>query len=337
MAAPEPLKFLAPGWFATVMGLAGLTLAWLSAAPVLGEVATGIGLALALLAALLFVVLAGASLRRWQRHPQALADDLKHPVRHAFVAAVPVSLLLLATVGHALGLNHVGLAALWWAGSLGQLWVTVWVLSRWLAPGSGAATAASSLWPSVTPVLLIPVVGNVLAPLAGTALGHPAWAAAQFGIGLLFWPVVLGLLFTRRLAHSALPERLLPAWAITVAPPAVVGLVLLQWGAPAVAVQACWGMALFALLLTSSQAKRIVTQPFGLPFWGLSFPLAAFTTLTLKTAQTHPWPALQTVGVLALALTSLVIVGLGLATLRGLRNGSLLAPEPVANIVPAHH
>jgi tellurite resistance protein len=35
----------------------------------------------------------------------------------------------------------------------------------------------------------------------------------------------------------------------------------------------------------------------------------------------------------ALAVTSLVILGLVLGTVRGLRNGSLLAPEVVAPIV----
>ena len=39
-------------------------------------------------------------------------------------------------------------------------------------------------------------------------------------------------------------------------------------------------------------------------------------------------------GVLLLAITSLVVVGLALATLRGLRDGTLLAPEPVAQITP---
>jgi tellurite resistance protein len=36
-----------------------------------------------------------------------------------------------------------------------------------------------------------------------------------------------------------------------------------------------------------------------------------------------------------LALASLLILGLCLGTVRGLRDGSLLAPEPVAPIVPA--
>ena len=61
---------------------------------------------------------------------------------------------------------------------------------------------------------------------------------------------------------------------------------------------------------------------------------AAFTTLTLKLAALQASAAQQTLGLLLLAITSLVVVGLALATLRGLRDGTLLAPEPVAQITP---
>lgn len=345
MSSPTPLKFLMPGWFSLVMGLCGLSLAWHRAAPVLGEMADGLALVAGLLALGVFAVLLVASLVRWQRYPAALAEDLKHPVRHAFVAAFPVSLLLLATVGVALGGAGGALApvwrVLWWAGSLGQLWATWWVLGRWLAPAVGATPGNTGLWPSVTPVLLIPVVGNVLAPLAGTPLGHGGWAMAQFGIGAFFWPVVLTLVLVRRLAHSPLPDRVLPAWMIMVAPPAVIGLVLASSAelgqVPLWAVQAMWGIALFFLLWVAPLLKRMVSQPFGIPFWALSFPLAAFTTLTLRLLglQAQPGGLLQTAAVLLLAATSMVVLWLGFATVRGLRDGSLLAPEPVANIAPA--
>jgi tellurite resistance protein len=65
----------------------------------------------------------------------------------------------------------------------------------------------------------------------------------------------------------------------------------------------------------------------------LSFPLAAFAALTLRLAE--PGSALAGFAPVALALASLVIAWLVLATLRGLRDGSLLAPEPVATIQPA--
>jgi tellurite resistance protein len=347
MSSPTPLKFLMPGWFSLVMGLCGLALTWHSAQAALGDMASGIALVLGALALLVLGLLLVASVLRVSRYPQALAEDLKHPVRHAFVATLPVSLLLLTTVGVALGGASGAWATVWrgvwWLGSLTQLWTTLWVLGRWIAPAAsaqpGQGAGNTGLWPAVTPVLLIPVVGNVVAPLAGMPLGFDGWAAAQMGIGVFFWPLVLLLTLVRRIAHSPLPERVLPAWFITIAPPAVIGLVLAQMQAPLLAVQALWGVALFFLLWAAPVVQRIVAQPFGVAFWALSFPLAAFTTLTLRLAQLQPnsgWHgALQNAGVLLLAATSMVVLWLGFATVRGLRDGTLLAPEPVANIIPA--
>jgi len=318
-----------------IMGLAGLALAWQAAAPVLGELATGVALVLGALALGVFAVLAGASLWRLRLHPEALQEDLRHPVRHAFVATVPVSLLLLATLLHTLGGSGLWLQALWWAGSLTQLWATLWVMGRCLQPLTGPAAQPGGLWPSVTPLLFIPVVGNVVAPLAGVGLGHDMWSAAQLGIGIAFWPVVLILTLVRRLVHSPVPDRLLPSAFIAVAPPSVIGLSLLPFGAPWPVVTAFWGVALFTLLWVGSQTGRTVQQPFGLAFWALSFPLAAFTTLTLKLSQAPGHSGLQTPATLALAVATLTVFALALATVRGLRNGSLLAPEPVATLVPA--
>ena len=105
MSSPTPLKFLMPGWFSLVMGLCGLALAWHSAQAALGDMAAGLALVLGALALLVLGVLLVASVLRVSRYPQALAEDLKHPVRHAFVATLPVSLLLLATVAAAWALN----------------------------------------------------------------------------------------------------------------------------------------------------------------------------------------------------------------------------------------
>lgn len=336
MTSQTPLKFLMPGWFSLVMGLCGLSLAWHRAQRILGDMADGVALVVAALAALVFVVLLVASVLRAARYPAALAEDLKHPARHAFVAAFPVAVLLLAAAGVALMGPSAGWNALWWLGALTQLWATVWVLGRWLAPATpGQGPGNTGLWPAVTPVLLIPVVGNVVAPLAGLPLGHTVWSAAQMGIGVFFWPIVLALVLARRMAHSPLPERILPTWFITLAPPAVIGSVLAQWQAAPALVLAMWGVSMFFLLWLLPIAKRIASQPFGVSYWALSFPLAALATLTLRVGDLFPDAAgLQSAGVLLLAVTSMVILWLGFATVRGLRDGSLLAPEPLANIQP---
>ncbi len=324
------LKFLYPGWFAIVMGLAGLSLAWHRAVPAMGPAAEATSAVLGLMAAGIFGVLATASaLRAWQ-HAAAWHEDLRHPVRHAFVATLPISVILIATVAVAHGERGGAVRAAWWLGALAQFALTAWVVARWWRGN----VAGGLVWPGVTPALFIPIVGNVLVPLAGLPLGATAWSAAQLGAGLLFWPVVTVLVVVRLAVHGSWPERLLPAAFIFIAPPAVLGLVALQFGAPSTLALGLWGMALLSLLWCLALARRIAALPFGLPHWALSFPLAAFSALTLRLGE-EAGPAMALLGVASLAATSLVVAWLALATVRGLRDGTLLAPEPVAALQPA--
>lgn len=325
----DALQHLGPGWYATVMGLAGLALAWHRAEPRMGEAAGAVAWVLGGLAAAVFAVLAAATVLRGRRHPAAWAEDQRHPVRHTFVAALPVSVILLATVAVALLGPHPLLRALWMAGALAQFAVTLRVMARWLQPAGGGGPGLA--WAGVTPALLIPIVGNVLVPLAGVPLGEVAWSAAQFGFGLMAWPLVFALILVRLAVQGPWPERLRPTVAILVAPPAVVGLAALQFGAPPLVGLGLWGMAIGTAALAATQAPAIARQPFAMPHWATSFPLAALAALTLRLADAGVpgTAALGTAGVLLLALASLVVTALVLATVRGLRDGSLLVPEPV--------
>ena len=316
------LKYLFPGSFAIVMGLAGLALAWHRAVPLMGAEADAAALAIGLVAAAVFIALCVAMLLRHRHHPEAWAEDMRHPVRHTHVASLPVAAILLATWAVAMDAKGTLVGALWWAGSLAQLFVTVWVLQRWWR----GHQADGLKWSSVTPALIIPVVGNVLVPLGGVALGHAEWSAAQLGIGLLFWPVVLSLLGVRIAVQGAWAERLLPANFILLAPPAAVGLSLMQFDAPVLLVWGLWGTGLATLLWLTPLLPRIAAQPIGLVHWSMTFPLSAFAALTLRLA---PGGALAVAGMALLALASLLVAALGLATVRGLRSGEWLAPEVV--------
>ncbi len=326
---PTPLKFLMPGWFAVVMGLTGLALAWHRAVPAMGEMAGGIAVVVSLAAALVFALLLVASFVRARRFPEAFREDFVHPMRHPFVAAIPISVILLATASVAIAGPSPLAAAAWWLGSVAQLLVTAWVASKWWRGNQPGGIA----WASFTPALIIPVVGNVIVPLAGVPLGHEAWSAAQFAVGLFFWPLVHALILVRLATQGSWPERLQPAVFITVAPPSVVGLAFAQFGLHPLLAWAAWGLGFFSLLVAATQWRRIVALPFAMPHWAMSFPLAAFTALTLRLGP--PGSTIAGVGILLLAATSLLILALAFATVKGLRDGTLLAPEPVAAIQPA--
>jgi tellurite resistance protein len=211
----------------------------------------------------------------------------------------------------------------WIVGSVLELAASVWVIARWLnTPDNGGLQ-----WAAFTPVFFIPVIGNVLAPMAGLTIGLEAWATAQFGIGLFLWPVLQTLLLIRMAQAGPLPARMSPSIFITIVAPSIIGLCFLQFDAPPSLAWGSWGIGLFCLGLSLTQVRNIFEQPFGLSHWAMSFPMAAFTTLTLRMSQEHGGTWLQLPATLLLAVTSLLILGLTLGTWRGLRHGQLLVAE----------
>lgn len=319
LQAPASLEHLGLIGFLPVMGLCGLSLAWAQAANRMGEVATGVAQVAAVLAGVLMLVLVGIMLWRFTCWPLTRVHDAAHPVRHVFVAAPTVSLILLATCGVALTGPSGLWDALWMAGAVAQAAVTAWVVLRWLRAGA-------SRWMGVTPAMLIPVVGNVLLPLAGLPLGHPVWSALQWTVGAVLWPAVLLLLVQRLQRVGPWPVRMRASVFILIAPPAVMGLGLLLWKVPLVWPLVLWGMALALVLLALRQLPQCFDQPFGWPMWSLSFPLTAFAALTLRLASAGVLP--QLLALLVLALVSVVVAALVRWTFWGLRSGGLLQPEP---------
>ena len=317
--APASLEHLGLIGFVPVMGLCGLSLAWGQASARMGEVATGVAQVSALLAGVLMLTLLGITVWRFLRWPLTRVHDAAHPVRHVFVAAPTVSLILLATCGVTLTGPSVFWDALWMAGAAAQAMVTTWVVLRWLRSGA-------SRWMGVTPALLIPVVGNVLLPLAGLSLGHSIWALVQWAVGALLWPVVVLLLVLRLQRLGAWPARMRASVFILIAPPSVVGLGLMLWQAPLVWPVVLWCVALAFVVLALRQLPQCFDQPFGWPMWSLSFPLTAFAALTLRLANAGVLP--QLLALVVLALASVVVAALMRWTWWGLRSGELLQPEP---------
>ena len=84
---------------------------------------------------------------------------------------------------------------------------------------------------------------------------------------------------------------MLPTWCILLSPPSVVGLGLLAWQQWTLATQepwmgwvigawACWGLAGLTLWQLKPHARAVLSAPFGMAHWALSFPFAAYASLT---------------------------------------------------------
>ena len=253
------------------MGIGGVGLAWREAAHSLGAPVV-VGEALLLLTAIAWIVLAALHGLRAIRHPDAVLAELRHPVRVAFAAAPTIGLMILSAAlwpyAPAAGV------ALWGLAVSVHLLVAMLLLRRVIGGRGEAAMLA--------PPLLIPFVGNILAPAFGAPMGLMDASWMMFGVGLVLWLLVMPLLLHRLIAGPALPPPLKPALAIFLAPPAVGALALVALtGSTTGPALMLAGVALLMGAVLLSLAHDLVTVPFGPTWWGLTFPSAAFAIMVM--------------------------------------------------------
>lgn len=288
---------------AVPLGLGGLGLAWRQAG------FAWVGEPLMALTGLAWVLILLLHAARALRHPEAALADWRNPVRCGFVGAASIGMMLTAAalLPHAPALAR----ALLLPAVVLHLVIGLSLLARVLR-GEGSAAM-------LVPPLMIPLVGNVLAPLFLVPLGLPMLGWMLFGVGMLLWlglqPLLLGRLF-----EAALPPPMRPSLAILLAPSAVGALAVDALGGPAPAFLALYGLAAFTFALLLMVLRPMLGAGFSIGYWGFTFPLAAFTTATMKVA-----PGLIGWGMLGFA--TLAIGAIGLATLRLAIQGALLRPH----------
>lgn len=315
------IAHLPVSFFAAVMGVGGTALAWRRASHVWG-LPEWPQLVLLALAALIFVVLAAAYLVKLARWPQAVLAELRHPVRMAFVPTITIAMLVLATAAQ--DVARPVAVVLWWAGALGHLAATVWALSSWTVRediGVG----------HITPAWFIPVVGNVVTPLAAPSIGSVELAWFTFGVGMVFWLALLPLVLYRVILHAApFAPKLLPTYAVFIAPPAVATL---SWqsltgelGSPAPRI--LYAAALAFVVLVAAQLPRLRRVPFALTWWAYTFPVAAAAATAVAVAGALPGVGYDVAAVVLLLTSTVLTLGVLARTLVAQARRQVLVPEP---------
>ncbi len=314
-ASPQPqarLQHFPVAWFAMIMGLTGLTLAWHKAEGIL-QLSIAPSPWLLLVATGLFVLLAVLYSVKVIRFKAAASKEWSHPIKMHFVPAVSISLILLSIAWLPVSAPYSRL--LWLSGVGLHLILTIYVISQWMHHSKFEIVHLNPAW-------FIPVVGNILIPIAGVVHAPPEVSWFFFSIGVVFWPVLLTIILYRVIFHASLPERLMPTLFILIAPPAVGFISYLRLtGEIDAFANVLYYSALFFTLLLFAQVRRFANLKFFLSWWAYSFPLAAITIASLVMfEQSGSLLFLRLSGVL-LGIATVVIAGLvgrtALAVMRG--------------------
>lgn len=284
--------------FASVMGTAGLGLAWRASAGIIGAPAQ-VGEAILAFSALVFVLLLGAQLGRLLTKPRAIAAEWRDPIASNFLGAATIGASLLSAA--VLPYDRLIAQAIWIPTAALQLWLLVAVMGRWIAQPYELVQAG--------PIWLIPMVGNASLSFAGAPLGYIDVSWLLLAAATISWLGFLPIFLQRLIfATPKLPERMAPSLAILVSAPAIISLGLRSvTGHVDDAFRFTAFAALFFAILVLSLWKRMFSAPFSRVWWAFTFPTAALASAMLRYHEQAQTQFSAGVAMVCLGAASLIV------------------------------
>lgn len=295
---PSRLQNFPISWFAMVMGLSGFTIAWHRAETIL-ELPWGISPVLLVVTIGIFAVLGLCYLAKSVRYWPQVRGEFGHPIKLNFFPTISIGLILVSIdlLPYSEGISLV----VWALGTVLHLAFTLYVLSAWIHHTHFEINHMNPAW-------FIPIVGNILVPIAGVHHASPEISWFFFSIGLVFWLVLLTIIFYRMFFHNPLPGKLLPTLFILIAPPAVGFISWVQLtGALDSFARILYYTAAFLTLMLLTQVQRFLKLEFFLSWWAYSFPMAAITIATLLMYAQLLLPFFRGLAMVLLGLLTLLI------------------------------
>lgn len=316
---PGRLAFFPVNLFGAVMGFMGMTLGYYLTAQLFAFPESVFSTLLAVSTAL-FALLSVLYLVKVIKYPQFMVREFNHPVAINFFPTISISMILLGC-GYMHLAPEVGFV-FWTIGAVMQLILTLIIMNLWIHHEKWQIEHLNPAW-------FIPVVGNVIVPMAA-----PEYAGAEtgwffFSIGVVFWIILQAVIFYRLFFHPPVDQVLLPTLFIMIAPPAMAFLsyVHLTGQVDALA-RIFYYVALFISLLLLAQASRFFKIPFAISWWAYTFPVAAIANASfVMFARTAEAPFAY-IGAFFLSLVTVLIAHLSAKTLWAAKNRKLCVPPP---------
>jgi len=316
-ASTTSIKHLPVNLFASVMGLAGLALAWRGATGTFGAstaIASGIGV----VSVLTFVAMVLGYLAKWSKFPQTVRDEFTHPVLGNFFGTITIAVLLLSAVvaEWSVPLQQF----VWTVGAISTLVLGYIVVSR-VMRGKMAAS-------NVVPAWLIPGVASLDIAVTGATMPM-AWApqlnlialAIGTGVAVVFFTMI----FSRLVHGDPLPNGMIPSLMVLIAPFEVgfLAYTSVTHQVDMFAALLFW----FGMFMTLVVGVRVFrpSVTFAPSWWAISFPLAALSNAALKYASVNGSMPLLVLAGLILAFLTIAIAVLFVRTLYSLFSGKLLS------------
>jgi tellurite resistance protein len=313
------LLAIPPTFYSITFGLVGLARVWHLAGSLYG-LSAGIGDALFLVTAIVFLLFSAVLVIKLVLAPEAVQADLTHSVLGPFFSLPPITGMLLAV-----GLEPYAFSAariLFLVFFVAMVLLGGWFTGQWIV----AALDADKFNPGY---FLPTVAGGLLGADGAASFGLTGLGWMSFGVGIISFLVLGPIILNRLLFRPGLPAALMPMLAIVIVPPVIAGnaYFVLTGGRIDLLVYVLAGYVALMTLVQLRLLSLYLKLKFSPGFWAFTFPYAATAVYALRWIHLQRFAGATMLGYVVLAAITLFIGGIALRSLVALWQGKFL-PAP---------
>ncbi len=258
-------------FFAIILGLSGLSIVSQKLKFLLGEQLQWVFFSITIT---IFVILLAMFTFKLISHRDSLISDFYHPIKINFFPTISISFLLFSIflLPHNKDISFYS----WLLGTILHFMFTIKILSVWIYHEHFELKHINPSW-------FIPIVGNIIVPVAGSTHAPLEVSWFFFSIGIIFWIVLFTVFIYRIIFHNPLPQKLLPTFFIMIAPPAIGLIAYIKLGNELDAfANVLYFFALFLAIFLIYKLPRFYRIKFFLSWWAYTFPLAAISLASVQ-------------------------------------------------------
>ncbi|MDY0051942.1 MAG: SLAC1 anion channel family protein [Aliarcobacter sp.] len=289
------LQFFPIMMFAIVMGLAGLTLVYKKMEEAF-SLPSIIYVSMTVVTTIIFFIILCFYILKIIKHNDEVKKEFTHPIRINFFAASSISILILSMIYR----HDLDLAAeiFFIVGACLHIFFTFYTIKYWI--NNNLEMQHSN------PAWFIPIVGNLIVPIAGKGFVDDAILYFYFSIGIFFWIILFSIILNRIIFHNQFAAKFMPTLFILIAPPAIGFISYLKLtGSLDFFAQILFNLGLFFTILVVVMYKNFINIKFFISWWAFTFPMAAITLATILMYDlTHK----SFYGILAYTLTAVTTI-----------------------------
>ena len=267
----DRLQFFPIMMFAIVMGLAGLTLVYKKVSEAL-FLPSIIYLVMMICTTIIFFIILYFYLLKIMKHKNEVKKEFSHPIRINFFAASSISILILSMVYK----NTIDpIAQIFFIiGAVFHIFFTFYTIKFWI--NNNLEMQHSN------PAWFIPIVGNLIVPIAGKGFVDDSILYFYFSIGIFFWIILFSIILNRIIFHNQFAPKFMPTLFILIAPPAIGFISYIKLtGSLDFFAQILFNLGLFFTILVFVMYKNFINIKFFISWWAFTFPMAAVTLATV--------------------------------------------------------